>query len=208
MQNRDPATGEKLIRILDEHEEVRVLTADFSAAIGDSTSASNAPPERIREVMDKLVRCYRRHMEMEEAHFFPKANEILSETDWAEVNFAVSEQEDPLFDEAVEKYQDLREDIFRLKDTTDAHSLAEIRLRQEFDVLAGLNGVAGFNELMKESGVDAKLGRSERGGYQLVSGNEITLEIPDCSENRAAWCAYFFLKGKNPGADYCAWLAA
>ena len=62
----------------------------------------------------RLVDCYRHHIEMEEEHFFPTAERVLTKADWAEIDFAFSERTDPLLFEAETKYKNLRAKIARL----------------------------------------------------------------------------------------------
>ena len=51
---------------------------------------------------------------MEEKHFFPTAERVLSKRDWAEIDFALSERTDPLSFEAETKYKNLCAKISRI----------------------------------------------------------------------------------------------
>jgi len=195
LESRDSEAGSKLSRLLDEHREIRELTNNYTEIVGDSNTASDSPPEQIEAAMKKLVALYRHHIEMEETHFFPAAERILTRDDWAEINFAVSEQIDPLFDEAAEKYQGVREDIFRLNKEHRREYSAHTKLAEDIRTLARLTDILLFNQSMATRNIDAQLERLANGDYRLTIGNRTVLEIPECSETRAAWCAYYYLKG-------------
>lgn len=197
LHRRNPEAGSNLSRILDEHAEIRELTQHYVAIVGDSDTSPEATSEQVQAALRKLVDYYRHHIEMEEAYFFPKASEVLTRDDWSEVNFAVSEQIDPLFDEAVEKYQDLRSDIFRRgREHREEHS-AHTQFAADIRAVAQLSDIAQFNQLTAARASDTQLERLELGGYRLVAGNRTVLEIPECDETRAAWCAYYYLKGTD-----------
>lgn len=114
LQRRDSDAASELSRILDEHKELREIAREFSATVGDSTERAASSPEQIWQAARKLVDYYRRHIEMEEKHFFPTAERVLTKGDWAEIDFAVSKRIDPLLDEAETKYKNLRAKILRI----------------------------------------------------------------------------------------------
>ena len=135
---------------------------------------------------------YRGHMLMEEQHFFPLALQRLSRNDFAEIEFTLFDQPDPLFNRDAEtRFAELRAEIARLamadKPGTDD--------RQEAQLLASFENIVAFNIAMTRAGEPVCLTRRATGGFELDRGGEVLLRIPTCSESRAAWCAYFFWKG-------------
>ena len=59
-------------------------------------------------------------MEMEEIHFFPLADELLSATDFNDLDAEIFRREDPLFGSTTEKqFEMLRDDIIKWE-TTDS----------------------------------------------------------------------------------------
>ena len=114
LQHRDPDAASKLSRVLDEHRGLREITHEFAANVGDSTGPAASRPEHVLQATRKLVDCYRHHIEMEEEHFFPTAERVLTKRDWAEIDFAFSERTDPLLFEAETKYKNLRAKISRI----------------------------------------------------------------------------------------------
>jgi hemerythrin-like domain-containing protein len=114
LQGRDSDAASKLSQLLDEHRELREITQEFAATLGDSTGAAASRPDQVMQATKKLVAYYRHHIEMEEEHFFPTAERVLTKGDWADIDFAFSERTDPLLYEAETKYKNLRAKISRI----------------------------------------------------------------------------------------------
>ncbi len=114
MQRRDSDAASTFGRLLDEHRDLRETTQEFSAIVGGSTGQTDASAEQVLQATRKLVDHYRQHIEMEERHFFPAAERVLTKGDWAEIDFAFSNRIDPLLDEAETKYKNLRAKIVRI----------------------------------------------------------------------------------------------
>lgn len=114
LQRRDPDAASRLSQLLDEHRELREITHEFAAILGDSVESAASRPEQVLQATRKLVDHYRHHIEMEEEHFFPTAERVLTKGDWADVDFAFSERTDPLLYEAETKYKNLRAKISRI----------------------------------------------------------------------------------------------
>ena len=58
---------------------------------------------------------------------------------------------------------------------------------------------ARLGRLMADAGHDVTLEPRDAGGYALRQAGEIVLDLPPCSEGRAAWCAWFFVQ---PGLNH------
>jgi hypothetical protein len=65
--------------------------------------------------------------------------------------------------------------------------------RDEATWLANFQDIAAFNAEMRGTGERVYLSRSGE-GYELECEGNILAHIPECSESRATWCAYFFWK--------------
>lgn len=115
LQRRDSDAASELSGILDEHRELREITQDFSTIVCDSAEQTASSPKQVLKATRRLVDCYRHHIEMEEKHFFPIAERVLTRDDWADIDFAVSKRIDPLLDEAETKYKNLRAKILRTR---------------------------------------------------------------------------------------------
>ena len=114
LQRRDSGAASKLSQLLDEHRELHKITQEFAAVVGDSIEPTASRPKQILQATRKLVDYYRHHIEMEEKHFFPTAERVLTRADWAEIDFAFNERIDPLLYEAETKYKNLRAKIVRI----------------------------------------------------------------------------------------------
>jgi len=197
LSRRNPAVAEGLNELAQEHSELARLTEQFSGLLRESQVNPEAPLEVFMSAMQKLVDYYESHMEMEELRFFPQALRTLSEDDWAEVNFSVSEQDDPLFDEATERFRELRNKIFHLAEEQEEQRASHALFDNEAKQLDQLTTIGQFNQMMVKRGSNARLVRSADGNYRLEDGERMILQIPAGSEIRATWCAYYFLKGRD-----------
>ena len=50
---------------------------------------------------------------------------------------------------------------------------------------------------MHEADMDCLLVRHQEGGYGLELDGLAMMDIPECSEERAIWCADYFLQGRK-----------
>jgi hemerythrin-like domain-containing protein len=190
-----PAVVESMVNLVDEHEDLSELVEKFASDLKQLQSSPETPVDDFVDSFRSLLDHYRHHMQMEEQYFFPKAVENLTQDEWAEVNFAISEQDDPLFDEAAEKYRKIRNAILQLaalhEETAELQALSE---NASGEVMR-LSSIAQFNDAMRDKDSAVRLVRNEDGGFRLHDGDQTLAEIPKCSERRAAWCAWYFLKG-------------
>ncbi|HKA41905.1 MAG TPA: hemerythrin domain-containing protein [Burkholderiales bacterium] len=189
--SRHPDVTSSLKDLVAEHAKLADATRDLSRAIDESRRNPAAANEKLASQLEEFLRFYRHHMAMEEQYFFPAALKNLSRGDWAAIDFALFDQPDPLFDRAAEaRFAGLRDEITRLG--TAENTAAE--QREETADLTAMQDVAAFNDAMQRSGELLRLARSSHGGYQLERNGGVIVCIPECSEGRAAWCAYFFWK--------------
>jgi hemerythrin-like domain-containing protein len=111
---RDPDATALVRDILREHVVLEALTADFADLIDrhDRGAATAAAVERMAR---DLAALYRHHIAVEEAELFPRALVKLRDSDWAEIDAAISAVADPLFDGAATvQYHLLHKEILRL----------------------------------------------------------------------------------------------
>ena len=193
---RCPEMAGSLKDLVGEHEKLASATGDLARAIAGSRAAPPAPGGRLADRMMDFLDLYRRHMLMEEKHFFPAALQRLSRNDFAEIDFTLYDRPDPVFDLATEdRYSGLREEIARLGAGEGAGGETWV----EAALLAALQDVAAFNEAMRRNGEPFFLVRSPEGGYVVRDEGDTLAHIPACSESRAAWCAFFYWKASAPG---------
>jgi hemerythrin-like domain-containing protein len=191
---RDPGSCAGLRNLIADHARLHKLTADFGEALRHLREDAPTAEPAARAVIREFTQRYRQHMAEEDERFFVLAEERLSSDDWATLDFATFDRDDPLFDHAVEKrFSALRQRIEALDKEGKARGSA-------FDIgnrLRGLSGIESINELMRSARLPFRLTRFTEGGYGLESQRELLLYIPECSAERAAWCAYCHLVGRG-----------
>ena len=204
LSKRDPDSCSGLPDLIAEHRRLHELTEAFAAAVRRVREEPQGAKPSPREVIREFTEHYRQHMRNEEERFFRLAEERLSKDDWDTLDFAMFDRDDPLFDHvAEERFSALRQRIETLAEQGKAR-------RSVFDAangLRGLSGIESFNESMKSAGQPLRLARFAEGGYGLERDRELLLYVPECSAERAAWCAYCYLRGLGwPGIDPAAFV--
>ena len=193
--SRFPDMAEPLKGLITEHTELARLTENLSRAIRESRQDGPASSDRLVSPLTQFLEYYRHHMLMEEQQFFPAARRMLSPENFEEIDFTLFDQADPLFNREVEeRFVELRKEILRLGGTEKM----EADIREESAWLATLRDIAEFNEAMKQIDESIRLTRASIGGYDLEHEGKRVVHIPPCEESCAAWCAYFFWKGRVP----------
>ncbi len=192
---RHPDMAGSLKDIVEEHHKLAESTTDLMQAIAATQRDPHAPDERLADRLMEYLGLYRHHMRMEEQYFFPAALKGLSRDDFAEIDFTLFDQPDPLFDaQSEQRFGELREEVMRLGAVEKARSDS----RDEAALLAGLQDIAAFNDAMRRSGEPVVVVRSSVEGFELEHDGKVLVHIPKCSESRAAWCAYFYWKAAAP----------
>ena len=200
LSKHEPGSCAGLKNLTSEHVRLRELTRTFGEAVRrlpeapQSPEAPQAAEQAAREVIRDFTRRYRQHMREEDEHFFPLAEQKLSVDEWAALDFAVFDRDDPLLANAAEhRFAALRQRI------EEAIKLGRARghVLDAGNRLRALSGLEGFNELMKSGGTPFRLNGFAGGGYGLEHDQELLLYIPECSAERAAWCAYSYLCGRG-----------
>lgn len=191
---RAPDSCADLRDLIADHRRLHELTEAFAEAVHRVRAEPQAAEPTPREVIREFTMHYRQHMRDEEERFFRLAEERLSEDDWYTIDFAIFEEDDPLFGLAAEgRFSALSERIETLAEQGKArHSVIEAA-----NGLRGLSGIESFNESMKSAGESFCLVRFAKGGYGLERDRVLLLYIPECSAERAAWCAYCYLRGRG-----------
>jgi hemerythrin-like domain-containing protein len=113
---RDPAAAAKIGDLAGEHRK----GADRLRQVAKTVDAVLADREMLRQTVDTIIRDFieheRRHISMEDRHFFPAALRALEPQDWTEIALSLTRRKDPLFsDVAEEGFETLREHILRLE---------------------------------------------------------------------------------------------
>jgi hemerythrin-like domain-containing protein len=191
LERRDPARAADLSDLVGDHDRLAQMTECFAKDVRRTLDApKGAPIESLR----LYIGAYRQHIAEEERSFLPAALECLTRDDLAELDFQLFDRRDHLFDHATEaRFERLRREIKR-RTAAASSGVGDGRdSTDELALLRDLRSVTRFNEAMLESGL--RLVPYRAGGYALERDGHWLLDIPDCEEIRAAWCAYFYAKG-------------
>jgi hemerythrin-like domain-containing protein len=80
-----------------EHEELDKLTSRFSDMLASVLGEAGMPRETVMKELENFTAYQRRHMQMEEAVFFPALESGLSTRDWDALAERVHNSDDPVF---------------------------------------------------------------------------------------------------------------
>jgi hemerythrin-like domain-containing protein len=189
---RFPALAESLRELTAEHEALDDLTRGVRQALSDARLELPDGAGKLAGQMQEFLEFYELHIAMEEQHFFPIALSHLSRSDFEEIDFSLYERLDSeLSQDAEASYGDLLAVLAQMGNLDGADGL----MREDAVLLSGVHDLASFGAVLQKKGEAVKLAHSPAGGFTLVRDGQALLRIPACSEERAAWCAYYFLKG-------------
>lgn len=192
---RDPDARTALRDLIADHRRLHALAEAFGEQVRRLREAPQAAEPTARNAIRDFAKHYRQHMHDEETQFFPLAEGRLSRDDWATLDFAIFDQDDPLFDHAAEeRFSTLRKRIESLA----AQDRSRRTVLSAADGIRNISGIESFNEAMKSTGRPFRLARFVESGFGLERDRELLLYIPECSAERAAWCAYCYLLGREP----------
>jgi len=114
MREKDPVATETVGDLEAEHEKLGERVQRFKEAVQNVLKEIEMPRSAFDAVLRHFIEDQRQHMLMENERFFPLAQKILTDKDWAEIDRAVSKEQDPLFgSEAAEEFESLRQSILR-----------------------------------------------------------------------------------------------
>ncbi|HEX4858238.1 MAG TPA: hemerythrin domain-containing protein [Usitatibacteraceae bacterium] len=201
---RNPDLAGRTANLGSDHQLLTLATRTLRRQVEDLQGGAPIDEALAGELREFATR-YRNHMYMEEQHFFPLAMKTLSHDELKQIDFSLFDMPDTLFDHGVERrFSMLHGAILRW----GAEEQATAGRDSEAAWLAQFTDLLSFNKAMRLSGHNFALQRNDDGSYTLTDEGVALVDIPDCSESRAAWCAHFFLKsrdqartGPEPDAD-------
>lgn len=201
LERQVPEISATQINLAEEHQELSRLTQGLASVVRETREKPSGSMERLCGVLSDFLTRYRHHMALEEQQFFPMASDLLSESDWAAIKFDLFDREDPVFDLPVEgKFKKLREKIDWLAQRHSELKRQQALLvlsKEEAEWLRHKGTMASFNRALEHVERGIRLVRIAGAGYALKQGASLIIDIPECSEGRAVWCAYYFLKGRE-----------
>lgn len=195
LQQHEPDRAAALHDLDTEHEQLAQLTERFARDLRD---VLDAPAEASIDPLHQYVDIYRQHIAAEELQFFPAVLESLPRGVLANLDARLFDRQDHLFDRAAEaRFAHLRREIQRHTGDRSIMSGSGPVLTDEIALLRGLDSVDAFNQAMLARGLQLVPYRA--GGFALERNGQWLLDIPDCDESRAGWCAYYYAKGGQNG---------
>ena len=208
IRSRDRASATSLIDLEKEHAELRRLTNELCAVVDMCRLPNRVKNEHLAVALDQYLDYYRHHMGMEEKHLFRLAPRVLTEDDWAEIDFSLFDMADPLFKRDIEeRFTLLRESLKQM--ASDHEGIAELQGAPDkasescpagkvLRSVSRLNSLQDFNALAEVKGVGGQLSRYPNNCYGLsLDHGDVVVDVPATNERAAVWCAYYFLRGRE-----------
>ena len=112
LKDRDPQAAASIGNLEGEHEGMAARLRRFANVVELVLKEQELSRKEFNHIASEFIDHERRHMEMEEKHFFPVALEVLTTQDWAELDARLTDEADPLFSEDIrQKFKSLRQRI-------------------------------------------------------------------------------------------------
>lgn len=109
-----PERAARLSGLAELHDELGTLARKVASVVRRVLDEAELPRAQVIQAAKEFIGSQRHHMEMEEKHFLPLAEELLSEADLGELASEIFEKADPLFGpETEDHFAMLRDDILR-----------------------------------------------------------------------------------------------
>ena len=97
MRARDAALcGPVLDKLLDEHQKEEVHIGELGRALKDFQGGVAGARERLADLAASYAYFLDRHIDLENLDAFPLAEQVLTEGDWAAIDAAFADNDDPL----------------------------------------------------------------------------------------------------------------
>lgn len=113
-----PDRAERLARLAELHEELAALSRNVASLMRRVLEEAELPRDQVIRAVREFTSAQRHHMEMEEEHFFPLAEAMLSEADLNELEAEIFARTDPLFGAQTEEhFAMLRDEILKWEET-------------------------------------------------------------------------------------------
>jgi hemerythrin-like domain-containing protein len=110
----DANAGPTILELTEQHAKLRAMGKTLVSELADVVNGSIVPIGRIEATAHAYVEGLRAHMRTEEKLILPVAARLLTDADWAAVDAAIGNFNDPLFGSQVEeRFAQLRNQIYR-----------------------------------------------------------------------------------------------
>ena len=109
-----PAQAAPLRGLAEMHHELGVLNRRVVDVVDEVVNDVPMPRAEVARVVREFIDSQLHHIKMEERHFLPLAEELLSNADLRELEMEIFSREDPLFGPQTEqRWASLRDEILR-----------------------------------------------------------------------------------------------
>lgn len=113
LQMKDSEMADAVGDLLLDHEALGELTAETAARVADAAANGGFDALDLSLRLQTFVHEYRRHLNVEDDHFFPTVSRVLNTEDWDLIDFTMFDHQDPLYDTNTEqRFQSLRKRIW------------------------------------------------------------------------------------------------
>ena len=115
LRRRDAEAARSIDPLIAQHTKGARLTREFAELLDNVVHDVEVPRETFERMAREFSTFNRSHIAHEEADFFPLAEKLLTEADWAEIDAAIAGA-DPLFGPEIEEhYRALRESLTKFQ---------------------------------------------------------------------------------------------
>jgi len=97
IREREPSAGTTIDRLTGEHATLRRDGQELVQELDGVLDGSITSLERIKEAGRDYLTTFREHMRVEESEILPLAARMLRPVDWAAIEAAIRQFQDPLF---------------------------------------------------------------------------------------------------------------
>ena len=120
LKTRDPAAAQRFGDVGAEHEVETRRLRSFARAVDSVLADQEFLRESFHLAVHDFIAHQREHLRKEELLLFPAAAKALRPEDWAEIDARMKDQQDPLFNDLIEKkYQSLHRTILQWESDTE-----------------------------------------------------------------------------------------
>jgi hemerythrin-like domain-containing protein len=97
MKAREPALGAAIDELGREHARLREMGETMVRELTDVLNGTIEPRERVERAARAYVDAMRAHVHSEETTILPRAERLLSDRDWTQIDAAIASFDDPVF---------------------------------------------------------------------------------------------------------------
>jgi hemerythrin-like domain-containing protein len=101
LRHKDKEIETVINHLLEDHKTLTDSAINLTRVLSKLKDNDNA--KRLIKPLQNYVDLTRSHMDIEETKVFPKADELLSEEDWQQIEEGFNSAEDPLFGKVIHK---------------------------------------------------------------------------------------------------------